>query len=269
MTTIDLSTNDTKILDAVFDPESSTSTANFEFDTHLPSDAHITHLPLLSTLRAQELAAVRIIEQHVPSAPSSPSSAVSSEAEGEVQPADDKDAPYSQALRILDEIIAGHAAYASAYNNRAQLSRWRYGDRNTLIQAQPHPLDTSSVCAITKALRDLATTITLASPIPGERRVSPSQGRLLAQAWTQRAAIFWQAAKDLSNPGMCIVDAGTDTALWLTWDKTNFEEEASRCFHMAGLYGNEFGKAMAVVTNPHARLCGNIVKEALRRERCG
>jgi hypothetical protein len=35
------------------------------------------------------------------------------------------------------------------------------------------------------------------------------------------------------------------------------------------VFGSEVGKAMAVVSNPHARLCGNIVKEALRRERCG
>ena len=52
----------------------------------------------------------------------------------------------------------------------------------------------------------------------------------------------------------------------MSWDRMRFEEEGSRCFFMAGVYGSEVGKAMAVAANPYARLCGSIVKEAMRRE---
>lgn len=266
MTSIDLSKNDSKILDAVFDPESSTSSSNIEIDPLLPSDPHFTDPTILSTLRARELSAIRIIEQHTPSAPSSPRSATSSDNDEEMR-TNDKDIPYNEALSILDNIVTDHHNYASVYNNRAQLHRWRYGDKSTLVQFQPH--ESASTRAITNALRDLDRAINLATPPPESSKVSPSQGKSLAQAWIQRAAIFWQAAKDLSTPSTSVVILQKEELPWKDWDKTNFEEEASRCFHMSGIYGSEVGKAMSVIANPHARLCGNIVKEAMQRERCG
>lgn len=265
MTSTNLSKNDSQILDAVFDPESSSSVANIEVDSLLPSDPHIVDSSLLTVLRAQELSAIWIIENYAPSASLSPRSLAPSDFEGEEQ-LHEKDAPYSEALSILDKIVKAHPTYASVYNNRAQLHRWRYGDQLTLAQYQPY--NTASTQAMANAVHDLDRTICLATPTPELRKVSSSQGRLLAQAWTQRAAIFWQAAKDLSVPGSSIVSALKDQLPWLAWDKTNFEEEASRCFHMAGLYGSEVGKAMSVIANPHARLCGNIVREAMKRERC-
>jgi hypothetical protein len=265
MTSIDLSRNDTKILDTVFDPESSTSTPNIEVDPLLSSDPHIQSLSLLTALRAQELSAIRIVEKYTPSAPSTPRGPSSLDSEEDSQQEDGKDIAYQKALHILNGIIADHPTYGSAYNNRAQLQRWRFGDKQTLVQHQPQ--DPVSTRAISNALRDLDTTISLASP--AHSKVSPQQGRLLAQAWTQRAAIFWAAAKDMAITGMRVVDCGHTETPWREWDKTSFEEEGSRCFYMAGLYGSEVGRAMAVIANPHARLCGNIVKEALRRERCG
>ncbi|TLD36489.1 hypothetical protein E2P81_ATG03378 [Venturia nashicola] len=266
MTSIHLSNNDTMILDAVFDPESSVSSASIQEDPLLPADPHITDPSLLATLRAQELSAIRIIERFIPSEPSSPLSNASSDHEQE-ELATSKDAPYKEALAILNRIAAEHPAYASFHNNRAQLHRWRYGDSSTLVQSQPH--DTVSSGAIISALYDLETAIDLATPTLECRKVSPSQGRLLAQAWTQRAAIFWQAAKDLSPSASTVVNSHQDKLPWQAWDKTNFEEEASRCFHMAGVYGSEVGRAMSVIANPHARLCGSIVREALKRERFG
>ncbi|QDS69819.1 hypothetical protein FKW77_010515 [Venturia effusa] len=265
MTKLDLSKNDAKILDAVFDPESSTSSANIEIDPLLPSDPHITDSTLLAALRAQELFAIRRVEHITEFAPSSPRSSMSSDHREEDGP-DDKDTPYAEALSILNTIVEEHPTYASVYNNRAQLHRWRYGDKSTLVQPQPH--NHAAAVAIANALRDADTAIKLATPVSIPRKVSPSQGRLLAQAWTQRAAICWQAAKNLSMHGWSVVDSQTDALPWQAWDKTNFEEEASRCFHMAGLYGSEVGRAMSVIANPHARLCGNIVKEAMKRERC-
>jgi hypothetical protein len=53
------------------------------------------------------------------------------------------------------------------------------------------------------------------------------------------------------------------------WSTVEFEEAASRDFMMAGRYGNEIGKGLAVSTNPTAKLCGEMVKEAMRKEYAG
>ena len=44
------------------------------------------------------------------------------------------------------------------------------------------------------------------------------------------------------------------------------EEMASRDFFFGGQYGNEIARQLAVQTNPYAKMCGAIVKEALRKE---
>jgi hypothetical protein len=254
--TLHLSSNDARILNKVFDPESAPEAPKIAIDPILPADARIRNLSLLTALRAQEMSAIRLVEALTTS---SDSPSLLSR----------KHAVYTKALHILSGLIADHPNYASAYNNRAQLHRWRYGDRGVLVQpmgAENANVDEARI-AIENALHDLDSAISLASPVKGSNTVSPAQGKLLAQAWTQRAAIFWGAAKDLGRGGQ--VNIGEEDMEWREWDKTRFEEEGSRCFYMAGIFGSEVGKAMAVVANPHARLCGNIVKEALRRERCG
>ena len=45
-----------------------------------------------------------------------------------------------------------------------------------------------------------------------------------------------------------------------------FEEHASRDFVMGGRYGNEIARALAVSANPTAKLCGEMVREAMRKE---
>lgn len=35
---------------------------------------------------------------------------------------------------------------------------------------------------------------------------------------------------------------------------------------MGGRYGNPIAKALAVATNPTAKLCGEMVKEAMRKD---
>lgn len=249
---INLSTNDTKILDAVFDPESAPSAPKISIDPILPSDSQIRNLSLLTALRAQEVSAIRLVEAYTPS-------------DGATQ----KHIVYLKASHILSGLIADHPNYASAYNNRAQLRRWRFGDRGVLVGGESEKNNDAEMSrnAITEAVRDLDSAIQLATPAPGFNAVFPAQGKLLAQAWTQRAAIFWGAAKDLESGGKVL--ESEERIEWENWDKTRFEEEGSRCFFMAGVFGSEVGKAMAVVSNPHARLCGSIVREALRRERCG
>jgi len=46
----------------------------------------------------------------------------------------------------------------------------------------------------------------------------------------------------------------------------HFEELASADFAIAGRYGNKTARDLAVKTNPYAKLCGQIVREALQRE---
>jgi len=46
----------------------------------------------------------------------------------------------------------------------------------------------------------------------------------------------------------------------------DFEDAASRDFVMGGRYGNEVAKALAVSSNPTAKLCGDMVREAMKRE---
>jgi hypothetical protein len=51
--------------------------------------------------------------------------------------------------------------------------------------------------------------------------------------------------------------------------REQLEEMASRDFEMGGRYGNDVAREMAVRTNPYAKLCGNIVKGAMRGEMLG
>lgn len=50
------------------------------------------------------------------------------------------------------------------------------------------------------------------------------------------------------------------------WDTAQFEAEASHEFFMAAAYGDKLGKHMAVLTNPMAKMCGEIVMNAMKQE---
>jgi len=124
-------------------------------------------------------------------------------------------------------------------------------------------------------VKDINTSTQLASPVGAGAAVSPNQARLLSQAWTQRGAIFWGLAKK-SKPNKLPrkeddIYSKSDRLEgqpenWRSWDSMRLEEEGSRSFFMAGMYGSEIGRTMAVKTNPYARMCAGIVKEAMRSE---
>src|SRR5262249_26799115 len=114
----------------------------------------------------------------------------------------------------------------------------------------------------------------------GAGAVSPAQAKVLGSAWAQRGAVLFALARDLARERLhrvphLLVDAVRGAAgaeplpEWVRWDRARLEDEGSRCFFVAGLYGSEVGKAMAVVSNPYARLCGAIVREAVRGEVMG
>ena len=243
-----LSQADSKVLSQVFDPGSGPARAEVLVDPTLPSDRQISDSALLLELKSREKDAVRLIEQYENSS---------------IKTSQAKETAYRSALEILDRIIDDQPSYASARNNRAQLRRWRYGDRNMLCRQITVGKGQSE--AGSAALRDLEKAISLASPGRPQDPVSPSQGKLLAQAYTQLGALYLGTAKDLEVVEVESAKLEIDVGL-ADWTKDRFEEEASRAFYLGGLYGNEVAKALAVHTNPHAKLCGNIVKEAMRKE---
>ncbi|USW54852.1 Putative tetratricopeptide repeat protein [Septoria linicola] len=245
-----LSRADSAVLAQVFDPESAASRAEIIIDPSLPEDRHIHNAALLAQLRTREREAISIIEDFERNKARFPDVKESA-----------KDAAYRAALTSLDALIAEFPNYASARNNRAQMRRWRFGDRNTLVR--PNSLLYADQCAGGVAAEaDLKACIIAASPARPQDAVSPAQGKLLAQAYTQLGALYHAAAKDLESGNAGVV-AAIDG---VKWNGNRFEEEASRAFYLGGLYGNEVAKALAVHTNPHAKLCGSIVKEAMRNE---
>lgn len=244
-----LSKADSKVLAQVFDPESAPTRVEVLVNPDLPTDARILDAELLSKLKSREKEAISIIEQFEKSAGLQQTS---------------KDVAFKAALAIIDDIIDSNPGYASARNNRAQLRRWRFGDRNTLCQKKSE-VDRERSAAGVAAVEDLTSSISLASPARPQDGVSPNQGCLLAQAYTQLGALYYAASKDLDTDAiMDVADLAASV-----WTKDRFEEEASRLFYLGGLYGNEVAKALAVHTNPHAKLCGSIVKEAMRKELTG
>jgi hypothetical protein len=246
MQPIALSKGDSKVLAQVFDPESGPANVEVLIDPTLLSDRHVQDETLLSKLKSSEREAVQFIENFEKSTDRTEQAKIRT---------------YRNALARLDQIIAENPSYASARNNRAQLQRWRFGDRNMICQRRSEP-DAEKRTAAPATVDDLKQCITLASPGRPQDPVSPSQGRLLAQAYTQLGALYYAASKDLSATDEIEIVCDDSKA----WTKDQFEEEASRLFYLGGLYGNEVAKALAVHTNPHAKLCGSIVKEAMRKE---
>jgi cytidylate kinase len=116
-------------------------------------------------------------------------------------------------------------------------------------------------------LTDLSTAIALLAPATPFSSLSPQAAKTLSQAYTQRGALYHLTAKRLKSQSAELrVDGNRKEAKWKPVD---FEENASRDFMMGGRYGNEIAKALAVSTNPTAKLCGEMVREAMRKEYAG
>jgi hypothetical protein len=274
MSSRDLSQGDERILSSVFDPENSPDTPAAKIDPSLPEDPHITDASLLSQLRNKELQAVRSVEQYSLEISSKPnfSNAGSSGSSNnnDTQSSEDqekKNQVYIKAQSILSQLINEYPLYASAYNNRAQLHRWYYGHHLISIEALRGDNE-ETITALDAIFKDLDEAVRLASPTGTNAVVSPGQAKLLGQAWTQRGAVLWGLAKTLEKESGTPIERrfGSSVPEWRTWDAMRLEEEGSRSFYMAGLYGSEVGRAMAVKTNPYARLCAGIVKEAMASE---
>ena len=158
----------------------------------------------------------------------------------------------SSAISNLDDLIERWPKYASAWNNRGQAKRMLFNSGP--VQRQDDLLR--------KIVEDLDRAISMASPNSPTAPVSTLNAKVLASAHTHRGLLFWAASR---SEGLRL--ALTEAIKRLAGaDSDRLEEMASHEFASGGRYGNDMAKQVAVKTNPYAKLCGNIVKEAMEKE---
>lgn len=177
---------------------------------------------------------------------------------------------YKKCVAELSDLISTNPTYASARNNRVQANRRLFGDGMLVVGVEPSdsPLIARSevgerLSVGGQTLSDLETCISLLTPTGPRPRISRQAAKVLSSAHTQRAAIYHQTSKTLARGGVLDVEPGREET---TWHKIDFEEAASRDFALGGRYGNEIAKGLAVSTNPTAKLCGQMVREAMKKE---
>jgi hypothetical protein len=258
MAYVELSQRDINVLEKIKDPESDPSLM-VQVDPTLPKDPHVSD-PEYQKISQQERDIIMSIQKlEMQEAKQRSAATTGVDIVGE----------YRSCAAELGRLIQEHPHYASARNNRAQALRRLYGDSVLVadLPRSPQALvqevdDGERLEAAKTVLSDLDHAISLLTPKVACSRLSPQVARTLSNAHTQRAAIYLMTSKLLDSKSVS-VDAGRPEA---GWSKLDFEEGASRDFAMGGRYGNEIGKALAVSTNPTAKLCGQMVREAMRKE---
>ena len=225
-----LSRNDSAVLGAILDPESGLDTTH-QADSPAPSSYDNTYYDskTLSQTRQREYAILKSLDTLSPSDPD-----------------------IRQAIASLDTLLDDFPQYASGYSNRAQARRLLFPNLEALLH---HPHDVRTI------LNDLAEAIALASPTNALRPISMDCSSILSAAYTHRAYIFYKASQ-MKSSGQTV----SEDSDFANFHPDQLLEMASRDFALGGKYGNKAAKQMAVHTNPYAKLCGSIVKEALRKE---
>ncbi|THV45900.1 hypothetical protein BGAL_0439g00040 [Botrytis galanthina] len=259
-----LTRHDLEVLEKIKDPESGPSNPLL-IDDSLPKDPHIIDLSTYQEIAQRErdiILSMQDVELQMaglkPRVEPSPLS------------------QYHACLQSLNDLIEEYPNYASARNNRAQALRRIYGDLMLVKRSGTdvnEPLDTEASehtikVASFNALSDLDKAISLLAPKTPWASVSPQAAKTLSQALTQRGALYHLSAKQLSSDteSSVRIDERRREAKWKTIE---FEEAASRDFMTGGRYGNEIAKALAVSANPTAKLCGDMVRQAMKREMGG
>ncbi len=257
MTAAPLSRRDIGVLEKIRDPESAPSMAVLSDDS-LPKDPNVTHQATYDRVSHREREIVLAMQQ------------LELEIAGLRQNGhSDPVQEYRNFVSDLGDLIAEQPKYASARNNRAQALRRLYGDSMLVggIQASPDALlpnvdSDEKIRMSTLALSDLDECVSLLSPRSLFAVLSPVAAKTLSLAHTQRAAIYHTTSKLLGSEDLR-VGPGRKEA---NWTALEFEEAASRDFAMGGRYGNEVAKGLAVSINPTAKLCGEMVREMMKRE---
>jgi len=226
---IHLSKHDLHILGALFDPELSLSTS-------APVDAS---KPALPHLDEDEFASIRAEEQMILKL-----------LHGSSQTADTID----RAIQQLTGLITRSPGFAPAYFNRAQARRLFVTDDNLFTEEFTE--QSRFVFA------DLQSTITLATPLSPQASLSIHQQSLLASVHAHRGLLLMKAVQRAEN-GFKVYGLPDELC---KPDKDSIEDAASRDFFFGGRYGDKDAQQMSVKTNPYAKMCGAIVKQAMRQE---
>ena len=268
MATSSLSRRDINVLEKIGDPESDPSTGVL-VDSNLPKDPIITDPDTYERVVQRERDIILAMQQIEVRISASKQSSSSSGAATE----------YRACVAALGQLISDYPRYASARNNRAQALRRLYGDLMLLPgRTDPEALvpDASAAEkseAVATVLGDLDEAIKLLTPRSLFAAISPQAGKTLSMAHTQRAAIYHLTSKALqqtqpgdNNSNNKVEVGGGSRRKESGWARIEFEEAASRDFALGGRYGNDIAKGLAVSTNPTAKLCGEIVREAMKKE---
>ncbi|KAH0146675.1 hypothetical protein KCU67_g12148, partial [Aureobasidium melanogenum] len=223
-----LTTRDSFVLKSLFDPEASASPTK-----HASSQTSLPGMPedQFSVNRSTEL---QIISQ-LQSDTSDPDTV-------------------QEAINHLSSLIDHSPGYASAYVNRAQAVR--------LLIPTSRLFTSDHAEASGQLLKDLQKGIQLASSTTPDQQLSSHQTTVLAAAYTHRAFLLLKIA-DIIRGGEQL--HGVSDTLQLA-SAESVEEQASKDFAAGGQYGSKEARDMAVRTNPYAKMCGAIVKEALKKE---
>lgn len=225
-----LSPNDRLVLSRVFESHPAGSLSKSLVDPELPTATGSNlSLTVLEKLQSQEYSIITTCSGSYVSAES-----------------------LKQAVDQLTVLIRSHPTYSSAYNNRAQVLRLLYGDNLCSEEVK-----TATVWS------DLCTAIRLELPEQPDRKVCEFQARVLRSGYAQRGYLTWKAAKRVNN-GSENAKYLPEELKWLT--QSEMEDRARTDFELAGRYGDQEAMKMAVSANPYARLCGNIVQEAMKAE---
>ncbi|CRG84015.1 hypothetical protein PISL3812_01359 [Talaromyces islandicus] len=253
-----LSSNDAAVLQALFDADSSASSSTLaKIDSSLPSFPSISSLDpsSIQSVKERELAVIRRIQNVSDNKKLSVLDEAIKELDGLIKEAPDYPPLYAnraQALRMLIQASSSSAADSENSNTKD----------NALFL--PNYADSA-----TRLWSDLTQAITLSTPSQQTASVSPAQARLLSNAHTHRGYILLKAAKirkeTPQEAGENITKGGPQQLRKIS-TRDELEEMASRDFFQAGRYGNDVAREVSVQTNPYAKMCGTIVKEALRKE---
>ncbi|KAF9701051.1 hypothetical protein EKO04_000142 [Ascochyta lentis] len=227
-----LSANDARILNALFDPETLPSSVAKSKDASAIDDL----LPPHPTISSSQLSILETQQNEIIQQTSSDSS---------IEAID-------SAIRSLNDITTSNPTYPSAFVNRAMLQRLK-------IEASlppDHHIFSVPEPDIEAIFTDLARAIHLSLPTYAQAApVSSYQARMLRTAYSHRAFLYLKAS-----------ETGTELG---GLGKSDLEELSSKDFAAAARYGDEAAREMSVRTNPYAKMCGAIVKNALREERKG
>ncbi|KAI0506626.1 hypothetical protein F5B22DRAFT_443480 [Xylaria bambusicola] len=251
-----LSRRDFNVLEKIKDPEAN-PVAAVMVDPNLPKDPNITDTSVYERISQKERDIVLAIQQLE-------MELAGLRASTTTEPTTD----YRRYVHDLGDLISEYPRYGSARNNRAQALRRLYGDTMLLPEQRDDKallkeVDANEVAqAALTTLLDLDEAISLLTPKSPFAPISPVAGKALSQAHTQRAVIYYMTSKAIrSHDEICLGGRKEER-----WTKLDFESAASRDFALGGRYGNEIAKGLAVSTNPTAKLCGQIVREAMKKE---